>query len=367
MTKQNLIILLIAGIIFGGVFGFKYYQINQGKLQRQASPPAVVAVTIVKQEFWRPILEAVGTLTAVSGVAVSNEIAGKVSAIHFKSGQIVDQGQLLLELDAETDQAELRGLLAEQRLANIRYQRANKLIRDKFTSQSDYDQTKAQLEEAKAVAESKRTIIKKKQIRAPFSGELGIRQVNLGQYLAPGSVIVGLQKRQPIYVDFNIPERQLGQLSVGQAIQITVQAFQGKLFTGKVSAINPSIDFETRSVKVRALLQNNNQHLRPGMFAKVQMISDQQTPVLTLPDTAISYNPYGNSVFIVNSDQQPLTVQSRQVETGMTRSGKIEIINGLALGEQVVSAGQIKLRNGMPVIADDKPSPGEQELVSEIH
>ncbi len=362
MFKQNLIIVLIIGIIFGGLFGFKFYQIKQSELQKQPRPPAVVAVTEVKQDTWQPTLDAVGTLVAVSGVDVSNEIAGKVTAIHFQSGQTVEKGQLLLELDSETDRAELKGLLAEQKLTALRRQRVAKLIRDKFTSQSEYDQSSAQLTEAKAAVESKRTIINKKQIKAPFSGELGIRQVNLGQYLAPGSIIVNLQNRNPIYVDFTIPERHLGKLDIEQLITLNVQAYPQRSFKGEVTAINPSIDFETRSVMVRATLQNTDNYLHPGMFANVKVISNQQSTVLTLPDTAITFNPYGNSVFVVKDEQQRLTVLNRQVETGIVRDGRVEVISGLDIGERVVSAGQINLRNGMQIIADKKPAPGEREI-----
>lgn len=361
MIKQNLIILFIIATIFGGLFGFKFYQIKQGELHKQPPPPAVVAVTEVKQDTWQPTLEAVGTLVAVSGVNVSNEIAGKVTAIHFQSGQTVEKGQLLLELDSETDRAELKGLLAEQKLATLRRQRVAKLIRDKFTSQSEYDQSNAQLAEAKAAVESKQTIIKKKQIKAPFYGELGIRQVNLGQYLAPGSIIVSLQNRNPIYVDFSVPERHLGELKIGQLVSLNVQAYPQQAFEGKVTAINPDIDIETRSVKVRATLQNTDNYLRPGMFANVKVISNQQTTVLTLPDTAITFNPYGNSVFVVKDQQQVLTVQNRQVETGMIRDGRVEVVSGLDKGERVVSAGQINLRNGMQIVIDKKPAPGERE------
>ena len=363
MFKQNLIIVLIIGTIFGGLFGFKFYQIKQGELQKQLPPPAVVAVTVVRQDAWQSTMHAVGTLVAVSGVDVSNEIAGKVTAIHFQSGQTVEKGQLLLELDSETDRVELKGLLAEQKLATLRRQRVAKLIRDKFTSQSEYDQSIAQLAEAKAAVESKQAIIKKKQIKAPFSGELGIRQVNLGQYLAPGSAIVSLQNRNPIYVDFTIPERHLGELVIGQLITVNVQAYPQQAFEGKVTAINPSIDFETRTVRVRATLQNTDDYLRPGMFANVKVISNQQTTVLTLPDTAITFNPYGNSVFVVKDQQQGLTVQNRQVETGMIRDGRIEVVSGLNIGERVVSAGQINLRNGMQIVADKKPAPGERETI----
>lgn len=361
MLKRSLILLFATLLIFGGVFGLKFYQIRQAASQFQPPPPPVVAATDVVQENWLSALSTVGSLTAVAGVDVSNEVAGKVSAIHFESGQSVKRGQLLIELDASTDRAELKGLEAEQRLAKVRFERSEKLIGNQFISKSDYDQNKALLDEATAAVQAKRTLIDKKQIRAPFSGELGIRQVDLGQYLAEGSAIVSLQQLTPIYLDFTVPERYLNELAQGRRVVATVQAHQDREFGGKISAISPLIDRETRSAQVRALLDNQEKLLHPGMFAQVQIISDHPLDVLTLPDTAITYNPYGNSVFVIESGENGRTVHIRQVETGQTRNGRVEIVSGLKLGEKVVSAGQVKLRNGMPVVLDDKPAPGERE------
>lgn len=323
-------------------------------------PPSVVAVTDVKQVEWRSTLTAVGSLVAVSGVAVTNEIAGMVKTIHFDSGQSVKKGQLLVELDSVTDQSELNGLLAAQRLAQIKFERSKKLISGKFVSKSDYDQNQALLDEALAAVATKKTVIEKKSIRAPFSGNLGIRQIDVGQFLNPGSDIVDLQQLDPIYIDFQLPERYLGDLADDQRVNVSVQAYPGKVFKGRVSAISPLIDQNTRSIQIRATLLNNDRLLHPGMFAQVQAVSDKSRTVLTLPDTAISYNPYGDFVFVVESGTQGLTVESRQVETGETRKGRVEIVKGLSLGERVVSAGQIKLRNDMPVVIDEKPAPGER-------
>jgi membrane fusion protein (multidrug efflux system) len=324
-------------------------------------PPPVVAASEVKQEQWLSSLSAVGSLTAIAGVNVSNEVTGKIKAIHFESGQAVKQGQLLLELDAATDYAELQGLLAEQQLAQVRFNRGEKMLDKKFISSSDYDQNQASLQQATAAVAAKRTLIDKKQIRAPFSGELGIRQVDLGQYLAPGTAIVSLQKLDPIYLDFNLPERHISQLSKGQTITATVQAYPEHNFSGEIIAISPAIEANSRAIKVRATLSNNDKRLHPGMFAQVQINSGQQNTVLTLPDTAITYNPYGNSVFLIQNTDKGTIVQNRQVETGQSKAGRVEIISGLNAGDKVVSAGQIKLRNGIPVTIDTQPAPGERE------
>lgn len=360
MIKRIFIVILLTILVLGGLFGFKFYQIQQAISQIKPPPPAVVAVATVAQSQWVSSLTAVGSLSAVAGVDVSNEVAGKVKALHFESGQSVKQGQLLLELDASTDIAELQGLQAEQRLAQIRFERSTKVLEKKFIAQADYDQHQALLEQATAAVNTQRSQIDKKQIRAPFAGELGIRQVDLGQYLAEGAPIVTLQKLDPIYLDFSIPERHISQLATGQQISATVQAYPDRTFTGQILAISPAVERDTRGLKVRAKLANTDKALHPGMFAQVQIASGVSLPVLTLPDTAITYNPYGNSVFLVEDGQTGLTVQSRQVETGQSREGRVEIINGLVAGDRVVSAGQVKLRNGMPVSIDSQPAPGER-------
>jgi membrane fusion protein (multidrug efflux system) len=360
MTKRLIIILILAVCIFGGLFALKFYQMRESAGHLQPPPPAVVAVTEVKQVEWQSSLTAVGSLVAVSGVDVTNELEGMVKAIHFESGQNVKQGQLLVELDSETDRADLNGLLAQQRLAQIQFERSKKLITGKFISKSDYDQNLALLDEAEASVLSKKTVIEKKQIRAPFAGELGIRKIDLGQYLSPGMAIVTLQRLDPIYIDFKLPEQHLSSLARGQQVNISVPAYPDRVFKGRVSAISPLIDQNTRSVPIRATLPNADRLMRPGMFADVQILSDRTRSVLTLPDIAIAYNPYGDFVFVVETGTQGLTVQSRQIETGETREGRVEIVKGLSRGERVVSAGQIKLHNGMAIKIDNKPAPEER-------
>lgn len=348
-------------IIFGGLFGWKFYQDQRTESKKKTPSPVVVAVTKVKQEQWQPYLTSVGSLIAVAGVDVSNELAGTVTAIHFESGQSVKKGQLLIKLDTSTDEAELSGLRADALLARIKLERSKQLLSKKFISQAAYDLDQAQLTLTQSAVTAKLSVIAKKQIRAPFSGRLGIRLVDVGQYLAEGSAIVPLNVLDPIHVDFMLPEQHLADLTVDQDLTITVQAYPDNIFHGRISAINPGIDIGTRSVKVRATLTNSEKILRPGMFAEVRVLSSQEKEVLTLPDTAITYNPYGESVFVVAPGEHGLMVQRRQIEVGETRNGRVQVVKGLQADERVVSAGQVKLRNDALIEIDDLPAPGERE------
>lgn len=363
MIKRIFVVLLFTVLILGSLFGTKYYQIQQAISQAKPPPPATVAAAIVKQESWTSSLSAVGALTPVAGVKISSEIAGKIKTLHFDSGQTVKTGDLLVELDSDTDRAELRGLEAELQLAKAQLQRSEKMLAKKYVSQADYDQYKANLGQALAAVDAKRTVIQKKLIRAPFSGELGIRRVSLGWYLKEGEAIVTLQQLNPINLDFTLPERHLQHISEQQQVTATVQAYPNEVFSGRIVAIDPAVEDGSRAISIRAKLDNKDKRLRPGMFVEVHIDLAQPQAVLTLPDTAITYNPYGNSVFLIQQGEAGLTVQSRQVVTGQSREGRVEIISGLQAGDRVVSAGQIKLRNGMPVSIDTQLAPGEREKV----
>jgi len=354
VPKRLIILALALIVLFGGIFGWKYYSgMKMAAVMSAPPPPAVIAAVAVRRDTWQPSLAAVGSLVASQGVFVANETAGQVKEIHFESGQQVTAGALLLQLDDEVDRAELAGLIAAQRLAELTYERAARLIKDKSVSRSDYDQAKTGLDAANALVASQQAGIRKKAIRAPFAGQLGIRQVDLGQYLAPGSEIVSLQALDPLYADYSLPERELGELSVGQAVEVSVQAYPGKTFAGRISAISPRIETGTRSVRIRATLENPDQQLRPGMFAMVRTLQPERSGVMTLPERAITYNPYGNAVFVIENKDGQLTALRRQVETGLVRDGRIEILSGLVDGEQVVSAGHNKLRNGQAVKIDN--------------
>jgi membrane fusion protein (multidrug efflux system) len=354
--KRRLVIVIVAlAVLFGSLFGFKYYQsLRTTAMQSMPQPPATVSAAGVELDNWQPYLHSVGSVVATEGVYVSNEIAGQVREIRFESGQHVNKGDLLLRLDDSVDQAELEGFIAERRLARLEYDRRAKLLREKSVSRSDYDTAEATLENAQASVQSKMAVIAKKAIRAPFSGQLGIRLVNIGQYLAPGSQIVSLQSLDPVYVDYALPERHLAGLKPGQSVLIGVQAYPGRVFEGRITAIEPRIDVGTRSIQIRATLENSDNLLRPGMFTEVRTVLPQRKDVLTLPRTAIIYNPYGDAVYVIEEHDGVQTAQLRQVRTGEARQGRVEISEGLQAGDLVVTSGQVKLRNGQAVQIDDR-------------
>jgi membrane fusion protein (multidrug efflux system) len=340
--------------MFGGIFGWKYYSGQQMMAMMSAPrPPAVIAAAEVQSERWQPYLKAVGSVTATQGVDVTTEIAGQVAEILVESGQQVEAGQVLLKLDDSVDQADLEGLKAQRKLAQLQLERMQKLLKSKSASRSEYDTARANLDSAGAQVAAKQATLEKKTIRAPFAGQLGISDINLGQYLSPGTAIVPLESLDPIYVDYTLPERHLSEVEVGQAIQVTVQAWPERYFDGVVSAIDPGIDVGTRSIRLRATLANPDLLLRPGMFAQVRTVLPMRDDVLTLPRTAVTYNPYGETVFVVVDKDGMQAVQSRPVKTGEVREGRVEVIEGLKAGELVVSAGQNKLRNGQPVSVDN--------------
>lgn len=354
LTRRLVFLLFALAILFGALFGTKYYQLQRMAAEASVPPsPATVSAARVRTERWQPYLYSVGSVVPSQGVDVSNEIAGQVKAIHFSSGQRVDRGDLLLELDDSVDRAELEGFIAERRLAQVEFKRVAELYKKRSVARSEYDQAQAKLQNAQAQVASQQALIEKKAIRAPFPGLLGIRQVDLGQYLAPGSHIVSLQSLDPLYVDFSLPERDLASLYVGQPVSFRVPAYPKRSFVGEISAIDSRVNEATRNVRVRATVGNEDERLRPGMFAEVQTQLPHREEVLTLPSTAITYNPYGDSVFIVENRQGQLLVEPRWVKTGGTRNGRIAIKEGLDAGELVVTAGQLKLRKGQQVRIDN--------------
>jgi membrane fusion protein (multidrug efflux system) len=352
MAKRILLVLVVLVVIFGGIAGLKYLQI-QGMIKQmsQPRPPATVASTQVRAEQWRPRLQAVGSLVAVNGVEVSSEVDGVVYAIHFRSGEQVQAGEPLLSLDDTVDRAALQALRAAARLSEVQFKRAADLLPKKAVSQSSYDEAKATYDADLAKVEEQRSIVARKTIKAPFSGELGIRKVDLGQFLKAGTPIVRLESLDPMYVDYSLPERYLSNLSVGHEVNVRVDALPGKVFSGKIIALESGIDEGTRSIMVRAQLANPETYLRPGMFADVITLQDNVKEVLTVPRTAVSYNTYGNFVYVMETTDREgqWTVKRRQVSTGETREGRIVVEKGLATGDTVVRAGLVKLRDGMTV------------------
>lgn len=350
MIARFLLVLLALATLIGGLAYLKYGQI-QGEMAQfsQPMPAPVVEVAEVRETRWEPSLDAVGSIAAVQGVLVSNQVAGQVKEIRFDSGARVTQGQVLVLLDDDVDQADLEGLQAAERLAAIKLQRNRTLLKDKAVSQGDFDEVSAQLDQARAQVKSKQATIDKKVIRAPFEGQLGIRQIDLGQFLPEGTPIVLLQALNPIYVDYALPEREIGHLQVDQAVRVRVAAHPDDRFEGSIAAITPGVEKGTRSVQVRARFANPHAKLRPGMFARVETLLPAQEQVLTLPREAIAFNTYGDSVFLVEETGGKLQVQRRQIETGAARGDAVAVLSGLKVGDRVVSAGQVKLNNGQEI------------------
>jgi len=346
--------LVVVILVLGGIKGLQISALMaQGK--SFVPPPESVSVGTVKEDHWQPVLAAIGSLEAVQGVTVSAEVPGVVRHIAFESGATVRRGALLVQLDTATEKAEFAAADAQAELGAANLQRTGRLLQVGAKSAADLDSAKAAARAADAQTQSIRSAIAKKTIRAPFSGRLGTRQVNLGGFVANGAPIVSLQSFDPIYVDFTLPQRMLSKLAVGQDVEVTTDAFAGKRFAGQVTTINPELDAATRNVGLQATLPNADGQLRPGMFVETHVVLPERQRVLTVPATAVIYAPYGDSVFVVEHKQikgrrKPADVVRQQfVRLGETRGDIVSIVSGLKPGQRVVTSGAFKLRPGMEV------------------
>ncbi|MEN8214034.1 MAG: efflux RND transporter periplasmic adaptor subunit [Pseudomonadota bacterium] len=354
MIKRLVMVIVLLALMFGGIFGWKHHMAGKdAALKSQPPPPATVASAEVMVESWEPYLAAVGSVVATQNVYITTEVAGQVEKILFESGQSVEAGEVILQLDDSVARAELAGLIAKGELAKLQFDRNAKLVKDNTVSQSEYDRLQAELDIAEATLDSKRAVVAKKSIRAPFSGRLGISDVNLGQYLSPGKRIVSLQALDPVYVDFALPERHFDLVRSGQKVLVNVQAYPDREFEGRITAIEPGIEAGTRTLRARATLDNPEQLLRHGMFTEVRTALPLRKNILTLPRTALTYNPYGESVFLITTENDGSRVERRQIKSGEVRNGRVEIIEGLGAGDNVVAAGHQKLRNGQQVKIDN--------------
>ena len=354
-------ILLVAGAIVGT-------KISQFKAMGAAGaamvpPPETVTSAAVVQQEWENRIAVTGTLVAVQGVTVGAEVAGKVVKLGFEAGAPVQAGDLLVQLDISTEQAQLRAADATAALAQANLARSRELRNKDTNSAADLDAAEAQAKQAAAQADSIRAIIAKKSIRAPFSGRLGIRLVNLGQILRDGDPIVTLQTLDPIYVNFAVPQQRLSQLVAGNLARITSDAAPGEVFDARINAINPDVDTATRNVRVQATISNPAERLRPGMFANVSVIMPAHQTVLAIPVTAVLYSPSGNSVFVIEDRKDPKTARMTKilrqqfVQLGAARGDFVSVTTGLKVGEQVVTTGVFKLRREMTVIVDNTLAP----------
>ncbi len=355
-------------LLVGALAGIKVLQFQTMFAAGAAMVPPAEPVTTaqVTEESWAPTIDAVGSLAAVQGVTVAAELDGKVVKIAFEPGSAVKAGDLLLQQDTATEEAQLRAAEASVDLARISLARAHELLAQKTISQSELDTADAQFKQASAQADNFRAAIAKKTIRAPFTGRLGLRLVNLGQMLRAGDAIASLQTLDPIYVNFSLPQQQLAQIDAGAVVRVTTDAAPGQTFEGRVTAINPDIDFTTRNVRVEATLENRAERLRPGMFARVAVVLPTQTKTLAIPSTSVLYAPYGDSVFVLEDKKNERTnrmekvLRQQFVRLGAARGDFVSVTSGLSAGDTVVSSGVFKLRPGMPVVVDNRLAPNAQ-------
>jgi len=367
MKKRMFLTLLGCLIVFGGVFGYKAFvaRMTEQFMANRPAPVHTVSATEAVEATWQPRIRAVGSLDAVQGADIAAEIDGRVIEVVVDDGANVAAGDVLVKLNAAGLRADLRGARAEARLAEIELQRQQRLRERNANSESDVDRASSELEQALARVDSVAAALGKKTIRAPFAGRLGIVRVDRGQFIDVGHEIVTLQTLDPINVDFTVPQRELSRIRTGQPVTAEVDAHPGEAFSGQVVAISPRVEQTTRNVSVRARLGNSEGLLRPGMFVQAQVRLPTRENVVTLPQTAITYNPYGDSVFLVNEEhtddgETRLTVERKFVRTGATRGDQVQILEGVAPGRQVVTSGQLKLRNGSKVTIDNTRAPSNE-------
>jgi membrane fusion protein, multidrug efflux system len=365
MIKRMVIMLVAVAIVFGGIFGFQVFKGMMIKkfITALSNPPQTISVAKAAYSEWQTKIEAIGSLRAVKGADLSLEVSGVVESISFNSGDDVEEGAPLLKLRTADDIARLHSLEAMAELSDITYERDQKQFKMQAVSQATLDADSANLKNAQAQVAQQQAIIDKKLLRAPFSGHLGIRAVDLGQYLGPGTVIVTLQALDPIFADFFVPQQAVAQVHLGQTVTVKIDAFKDQIFVGEISAINPKVDTGSRNVLIRATLKNHDHKLLPGMYATVDITTGSPQNYVTLPQTAITYNPYGDTVYVVESkgndaDGKPqLTARQTFVTVGPTRGDQVAVLKGVEDGDSVVTAGQIKLHNGSVVLIDNSVTP----------
>lgn len=368
MKKRMIIMLTLTGVVFGGIFGFQAFKAHMMKkyMSSMGRPPQTVSTISAAYQEWQPQLEAVGSLRAVQGVEVSPEVSGTVSAIHFKQGQDIARGTVLLQLSADDDIAKLRSLEANAELARTTYARDKLQFGFKAISQQELDAAAANIKQSAAAVAQQRALVDKKFIRAPFSGRVGIRLVSEGQFVNAGTPMVSLQALNPIYLDFSVPQKNLGTIQTGQEVTATTDAYPDDKFSGKIAVINPEVDPSTLNVKVRAELENPHQRLLPGMYATVDITAGKPQRYITLPQTAVTYNPYGTIAYLVEKEgtdsqgKPKLVAKQVFVTTGDKRGDQVAVLKGIKEGDVVVTSGQVKLHNGSAVVINNDIQPSDE-------
>jgi membrane fusion protein (multidrug efflux system) len=363
MKKRMFLMLLIVAVLIGALYFFKSRQIEAGKAQGASfqPPPEAVTTTVARQEEWPTGVSAIGSVTAVQGVTVSADLPGIVEKISFESGRMVRAGQVLVKLDTSQEEAQLAAAQSQNNLARLNLERMRGLRESGVISQSDYDRSTAEAQQGEARVGEIRATIQRKTIRAPFSGLLGIRQVNLGQYLNGGAPIVPLQSLRPVYANFAVPQQEVGRLRTGAIVRLKAQGTDVEA-TGKITAVDSVVDEATRNVQVQATFDNADGRLRPGMYVEAQVAMGAAQSVVTLPTSAVSYAPYGDSIFVVEdvkgSDGKTFRgVRQQFVKLGGSRGDQVAVVSGLKPGEEVVTSGVFKLRNGAAVRVNNQIQP----------
>ena len=365
MIKRMVIMLVAVALVLGGIFGFQVFKATMIKkfMSQMSAPPQTVSTAKAAYAQWQSTIQAVGSLRAVKGADLSLEAAGTIDSITFDSGDDVEAGTVLLKLRSDDDAAKLASLQATAALNRITYDRDLKQAKIQAVSQATLDTDAANLKNAEAQVAEQQAVLDKKTLRAPFAGHLGIRAVDLGQYLAAGTMVVTLQALDPIYLDFFVPQQAVDQVRLHQSLDVKVDAYPKDVFAGEISAINPRVDSGSRNVQVRATLHNADHRLLPGMYATADIQVGQPDRYITLPQTAITYSPYGDSVYVVDDkgngpDGKPqLVARQTFVTTGATRGDQVAALTGVKEGETVVVAGQIKLHNGSTVLINNSIMP----------
>ncbi|MGH9374209.1 MAG: efflux RND transporter periplasmic adaptor subunit [Vicinamibacterales bacterium] len=364
MVKRMILMLTVTMLVIGalGFFKFRQFQAAAGQSAAFQPPPEAVTTIVAQHEQWPATLSSIGTLAAVQGVIVSADLPGTVERIAFDSGRSVRKGDVLVELDMRQEQAQLAAIEAQRELARLNFNRMKGLLSDRVISQAEFDRATAEQKQTDAQAGEIRAAIARKTIRAPFSGVLGIRQVNLGQYLAAGEPVVPLQSLDPIYVNFGVPQQDAGQIRVGRNVRITTDDLAGVEFAGRVTAIDAVVDQTTRNVQVQATLANPDGKLRPGMFVQTEVIMGDSRTLVALPAPSISYAPYGDSVFVVSDLTSPdgqtyRGVRQQFVKLGGARGDQVAVLSGIKPGDEIVTSGVFKLRNGAAVLVNNNVTP----------
>jgi len=364
MAKRMILMLVAAALLVGALGYFKLRQVQAAvKGGAFQPPPSAVTTIVAKQETWPSTLSVVGTTAPVHGVTVSADLPGTVDTITFDSGSFVHEGDVLVKLDTRQERAQLAALEAQRDLAKINYDRTQQLVNEGVISRQEYDKSTAEQKQTEANVGEIKATIQRKTIRAPFSGILGIRQVNLGQYMSAGTAIVSLQALNPIYANFNVPQQVMSQMRPGQSVRISTDGASGHAYTGRVNALESTVDESTRNVQVQATLANADNRLRPGMFVQVEVGVGAERTLFPLPASAINYAPFGDSVYIVADLKGPdgktyRGVRQQFVKIAGARGDQIGIVSGLHQGDEVVTSGAFKLRNGAAVAVNNKIQPG---------